>query len=120
MRTLIRNARVFDGERTLDRADVLIVDDRIAPPDDRDIDVEVDATGRTLLPGLINAHTHTFDGSLAQALAHGVTTELDMFCLPGSCTGREWRCWPAPTPTRSRRSTARPCTASWPCWSRRA
>ncbi|MER5333582.1 amidohydrolase family protein [Micromonospora sp. NPDC002717] len=82
MRTVIRDVRVFDGQRTVERADVFIDGDRIAEPDGRPADVQVDGTGRTLLPGLIDAHTHTFDGSLAQALAAGVTTELDMFCLP--------------------------------------
>lgn len=84
MRTLIRDVRVFDGERTTQRADVLIDGDRIAAPDGGPADVVVDGTGRTLLPGLIDAHTHAVDGSLAQALAHGVTTELDMFSLPGN------------------------------------
>ncbi|MFI9811192.1 amidohydrolase family protein [Saccharothrix variisporea] len=84
MRTLITDVRVFDGERTTSRANVLIDGDRLAEPDDRPVDVEVDGSGRTLLPGLVDAHTHTFDGSLAQALTFGVTTELDMFCLPGN------------------------------------
>ncbi|MFD4197098.1 amidohydrolase family protein [Amycolatopsis thermoflava] len=83
MRTLIRGVRVFDGERTIARADVLIDGDRIAEPGGP-ADVLVDGTGRTLLPGLIDAHTHTFDGNLAQALRFGVTTELDMFCLPAN------------------------------------
>ncbi len=40
----------------------------------------IDGTGLTLLPGLIDAHTHTFGVSgLQQALIFGVTTELDMF-----------------------------------------
>ncbi|MEV4185030.1 amidohydrolase family protein [Streptosporangium canum] len=85
MRTLIRDARLFDGERTIAPADVVLEDDRIdsvgADADHR-ADVEVDGAGRTLLPGLIDAHTHVFDGSLAEALRYGVTTELDMFCLP--------------------------------------
>ncbi|RKT53893.1 amidohydrolase family protein [Saccharothrix australiensis] len=59
-----------------------------AGPDAADLrascDVVVDGTGRTLLPGLVDAHTHVFDGSLARALEFGVTTELDMFCLPGN------------------------------------
>jgi hypothetical protein len=84
MRTLIRNVRVFDGARTIPRADVLISDDRIAAYDGRRVDVEVDGSGKTLLPGLIDAHTHAFDGDLAQALRFGVTTELDMFCLPAN------------------------------------
>ena len=35
--------------------------------------------GRTLLPGLIDAHTHAFGDALERALVFGVTTELDMF-----------------------------------------
>lgn len=84
MRTLIRGARVFDGSRTTERADVLIDGGLIAEPDGGRADTEVDGTGRTLLPGLIDAHTHTFDGSLEQALPFGVTTALDMFCLPSN------------------------------------
>jgi imidazolonepropionase-like amidohydrolase len=82
MRTLIRDVNVFDGERTTPATDVLIDGGMIAGPDGRAPDAVVDGTGKTLLPGLIDAHTHTFDGNLAQALAWGVTTELDMFCLP--------------------------------------
>ncbi|MDG9726729.1 amidohydrolase family protein [Streptomyces sp. DH41] len=84
MRTLIRDVRVFDGVRAVASADVLIDGDSIAEPDGRSADVELDGAGKTLLPGLIDAHTHTFDGSLARALTYGVTTELDMFCLPSN------------------------------------
>ena len=35
--------------------------------------------GRTLLPGLIDAHAHVFGDALERALVFGVTTELDMF-----------------------------------------
>jgi imidazolonepropionase-like amidohydrolase len=83
MRTLIRGVRLFDGERTTAQTDIVIDGDRIGTPDGR-ADVVVDGAGKTLLPGLIDAHTHTFDGNLAQALTFGVTTELDMFCLPGN------------------------------------
>ncbi|HEX2285325.1 MAG TPA: amidohydrolase family protein [Mycobacterium sp.] len=84
MRTLIRGVRVFDGEQTTTRTDVLIDGDRIATPDGQSAHVVVDGAGKTLLPGLIDAHTHAFDGNLAQALTFGVTTELDMFCLPAN------------------------------------
>jgi imidazolonepropionase-like amidohydrolase len=92
MRTVIAGVRVFDGAKVLPRADVVIEDDRItrvteagAPQDsDTAAVTRVDGTGRTLLPGLIDAHTHAFDGSLAQALRFGVTTELDMFAMPGN------------------------------------
>lgn len=82
--TLIRNARVFDGERVLDRQDVLVEAGKIsrvgrgvrAPAGA----VIVDGTGKTLLPGLIDAHTHTFGNApLQEAVAFGVTTHLDMF-----------------------------------------
>lgn len=84
MRTLIKDVRVFDGKRTVPRADVLIEDDRIAEWDGGRTDAEIDGSGGTLLPGLLDAHTHVSDGMLAQALAFGVTTELDMFCLPSN------------------------------------
>ncbi|MEU7856678.1 amidohydrolase family protein [Nonomuraea sp. NPDC049141] len=81
MRTLIHNVRVFDGERTIPRADVLIDGDRIGEPGGP-ADIELDGTGKTLLPGLIDAHAHAFDGDLAEALRFGVTTELDLNNLP--------------------------------------
>lgn len=84
MRTLLRNVRLFDGESVTESANVLIDGTRIAETDERPADVEIDGRGKTLLPGLIDAHTHTFDGDLVQALRFGVTTELDMFCLPGN------------------------------------
>ncbi|ONI80402.1 amidohydrolase [Saccharothrix sp. ALI-22-I] len=87
MRTLIRDVRVFDGRCVVPRADVLIDGPLIAAPGGP-VDVEVDGRGRTLLPGLIDGHTHTFNGSLAAALTAGVTTELDMFCLPGNLRGQ--------------------------------
>ncbi|NKX86255.1 amidohydrolase family protein [Nocardia coubleae] len=82
MRTRISDVRVFDGERSVDNTSVLIEGDRIVVDDHAPAEVEVDGTGRTVLPGLIDCHTHIFDGDLARALTFGVTTELDMFCLP--------------------------------------
>lgn len=74
---------MFDGERVIPRASVLVRDQKI-------VSVGVDVTtpagvevipgeGRTLLPGLIDAHTHAFGDALERALVFGVTTELDMF-----------------------------------------
>ncbi|MDQ6704857.1 MAG: amidohydrolase family protein [Acidobacteriota bacterium] len=43
----------------------------------------IDGKGKTLLPGLIDAHVHiSREESLEQAAAFGVTTELDMFGDP--------------------------------------
>lgn len=48
--------------------------------DKPDLDVPfVTAEGGTLLPGLTDAHMHTFDNALGQQLRAGVTSVLDMF-----------------------------------------
>lgn len=81
--TLFRNARVFDGTRVLERTDVLAENGRItrvgrglrAPAGA----AVVDGTGKTLLPGLIDAHTHSLGDALREAVVFGVTTSLDMF-----------------------------------------
>lgn len=44
----------------------------------------LEAPGQTLLPGLVDAHTHVFPGRPEQALAFGVTIELDMFADPAA------------------------------------
>src|SRR5262249_42968929 len=53
----------------------------------------LDATGKTLLPGLVDAHTHTFGTAASDALVFGVTAELDMATdarlLPGFRRDRE-------------------------------
>ena len=79
---VIRNVRVFDGVRMLQNANVLVIDGRIvavgtgvkAPQGI----VTVDGSGRTLLPGLIDAHTHSWGDAQRDALRFGVTSELDM------------------------------------------
>lgn len=81
--TVFRDARVFDGEAVHERTDVLVENGRIARIGPR-LEapagaVVVDAAGKTLLPGLIDAHTHTFGDGLQQAIIFGVTTHLDMF-----------------------------------------
>ncbi len=80
---LIRGARVFDGTAIIGVRDVLVRAGRIArvapfitAPAGATV---VDARGKTLLPGFIDAHTHTFQDVLRQALAFGVTTQLEMF-----------------------------------------
>jgi len=85
--TLFRSVRVFDGQTTLPATDVLVTDGRIAAigqaaeaPAGARI---VDGSGRTLMPGLIDSHTHAFGPVLRAALMVGVTTELDMFTEPG-------------------------------------
>ncbi len=83
----IRDARVFDGQRVLPRATVLVKDatiigvgtDLAIPPG---IEV-IEGKGKTLLPGLFDAHAHVFEApQLEQSLVFGVTTVLDMFSDP--------------------------------------
>lgn len=84
---LVRDARIFDGRRVTERGSVLVTGGRIAavgastPPARSEVRV-YDGRGRTLLPGLIDCHVHSFEGSRGDALRFGVTTELDMFNDP--------------------------------------
>jgi len=85
--TLIRNVAVFDGTRSLGRRAVLLRDGKIASIDYRgatDASIRiVDGSGKTLVPGLIDAHVHAFQ-ALDDPLLFGVTTQLDMFSFPDS------------------------------------
>ncbi|HPW33067.1 MAG TPA: hypothetical protein PLF92_09185, partial [Arenimonas sp.] len=79
----VTNVRVFDGEKTIGKTSVLIQDGKIASigenikiPDNTPV---YDGAGKTLLPGLIDSHTHTYGDARKDALRFGVTTEMDMF-----------------------------------------
>jgi hypothetical protein len=79
----IKNVRIFDGSTVIPTGAVIIeggkiksVGKTVAPPDGAEI---IDGTGHTLLPGLIDSHTHAYGPALRQAVMFGVTTELDMF-----------------------------------------
>ena len=80
--TLVQDVRVFDGKAVHERRSVLFdggvivdADFRGAPPAGSRI---VRGAGRTLLPGLIDSHTHAFR-QLDLPLLFGVTTQVDMF-----------------------------------------
>jgi imidazolonepropionase-like amidohydrolase len=85
---VIREAQVFDGDRVWPQADVLVRDGRIAAIAERLTEVgdaaEVAGRGRTLLPGLIDAHVHTWGEARAQMLRFGVTAAIDMFSAPAA------------------------------------
>ncbi|MEW9532173.1 amidohydrolase family protein [Microbispora sp. NPDC049125] len=85
----ISDVRVFDGERVLPHRDVVIHDGVIAQVTETAGTAEtagtpgdVDGRGRTLLPGLFDAHVHLApdpDAALRLLAGSGVTTALDMF-----------------------------------------
>ena len=68
-RTLIRNATIItmDAQGDLPQGDILITGDtlaEIAPAIRADDAQVVDATGFIIIPGLINAHMHTWQTAL--------------------------------------------------------
>lgn len=83
--TLFRDVRVFDGEVVHEKRSVLVRDGRIASPDHRGPPPAyariIEGSGRTLLPGFIDAHVHAYTG-LEDALLFGVTTVIDQFTAP--------------------------------------
>jgi len=87
-RFAITNVRLFDGARVLDRAVVVVDQGRVIAagrmmttpiPDGAAV---IDGSGKTLLPGLIDSHVHSFGDAQKDAARFGVTTVLDMFRPP--------------------------------------
>jgi imidazolonepropionase-like amidohydrolase len=85
----IEGARVFDGHDVLGVRAVTVHEGTITEVGDvAPMDAErVDGRGATLLPGLIDAHTHADLETLGHALRFGVTTELDLFSFPQKMAG---------------------------------
>jgi predicted amidohydrolase YtcJ len=78
--TTIINARIFDGEWAL-AADTVIIEGPVITAVGLGLTPRgrvIDGRGSTLVPGLIDSHTHTSVESLGDALRFGVTTELEM------------------------------------------
>ncbi|WGQ09438.1 amidohydrolase family protein [Pedobacter gandavensis] len=79
-KTAIVNANVFDGTEMSEGKTVVFQNGKIISileeiPSDAEV---IDGKGCTLLPGLIDAHVHTSEESLRDAIMFGVTTELEM------------------------------------------
>jgi imidazolonepropionase-like amidohydrolase len=83
----VHRVRVFDGLSVIESATVVVIDGRIEAVG-RHVQVPVgipavDGRGRTLLPGFIDAHGHSWDRLQLERSAHfGVTTLLDMWTDP--------------------------------------
>ncbi|MBN2195504.1 MAG: CIA30 family protein [Polyangiaceae bacterium] len=89
-RTLFfRGVRLFDGTTVAEQTNLAVVSGKISrvgpqvpPPAGATI---IDGGGLTVLPGFIDAHTHTWRAEhLRQAAVLGVTTELDMLGKPST------------------------------------
>ena len=80
--TLVKDVRIFDGQAVHEHRSVLFDQGVIVDADFRGAAPQgarvVDGLGRTLLPGLIDAHTHAFNHFELPVL-FGVTTQIDMF-----------------------------------------
>ncbi len=85
--TVFSNVRLFDGEQLIESASVVVRGTRIdlvagggealEIPDGAELII---GDGLTLMPGLIDAHTHSFSrGNLERALDFGVTTSIDLW-----------------------------------------
>ncbi|MBA15300.1 MAG: amidohydrolase [Sphingomonas sp.] len=78
MRTLIRDAQIFDGTGTASRRGSALVDGnqitRVGFGEDalagEDADTIIDAGGRTLMPGLVEAHAHLTWASSVEKIYH--------------------------------------------------
>lgn len=82
---IIQNVKLFDGEQVFDNSTILtkdgvikeIITDKLTTYIGDNV---VDGKGKTLIPGLINAHVHAFNKQHSQsAVQSGVLTLLDMF-----------------------------------------
>jgi len=86
---LVRNARIVHGDgRVTPRGTVAVRHGRIVAITAGDVRGgtavarEIDGTGRTLIPGLIDAHVHVSDWALPLFLRYGVTTVRDLHNTP--------------------------------------
>ncbi len=81
---VIRGARVFDGERDLGETTVIVANGRIASTGAEADQAGsagltiIDGSGRTLLPGFIDAHVHAWGDAQRDMARFGVTSALDM------------------------------------------
>lgn len=80
---VIKNVKVFDGEKTIENTSVKITGDKIeevAPNIEITEDLNIiDGRGKSLIPALSNAHVHAWSPqSLSQAAKAGVLNVMDM------------------------------------------
>lgn len=88
---LISNIRVFDGNSVTENQSIRVENGNItqisAQLSARENETVIEGEGLTALPGLIDAHTHTYGAALKDALRFGVTAHLDMFTAEANLQG---------------------------------
>lgn len=97
--TLIQNALVFDGSGAApEQVDIAIREGRIAARGTHlpagEAATVIDGTGKWLMPGLLDIHTHLdlevdLEPGLPEVVRHGTTTVLVGNCSLGTCFGRQ-------------------------------
>ena len=85
---VVSNITLFDGNRVVERANIYVKDGFIKEiktnknVEKRLSKIAIDGTGKTLIPGLINAHCHPdLPEHLREAAQAGVLTLLDLFLM---------------------------------------
>jgi len=81
---VIKDVRIFDGEKIIATASIVVENGKVMAfgpsvkiPEGAQV---IDGSGKTLLPGLIDAHVHIWgQDKLLQATVFGVTAMVDMF-----------------------------------------
>lgn len=94
--TLLQNVRMLENGQLSEPLSILMQGGLITDIGDiatTDNLTVIDGVDGTVLPGLIDSHTHSYGSSLNDALRFGVTTSLDMFTdrklLPTARTARD-------------------------------
>ncbi|WP_187266094.1 amidohydrolase family protein [Alkalisalibacterium limincola] len=93
---------MFDGERVLAADSLRVRDGHVVDVGEglqaANGEATIDAQGGTVLPGFIDAHTHSWGEARTDALRFGVTTVVDMFTMASMLPeARESRETPGPT-----------------------
>ena len=97
--TLIKNALVFDGSGDIPQLEDLAISDGKVAARGSNVQVDgadeiVDATGKWLIPGMLDIHTHLdleveVNPGLGEAVRHGTTTVLVGNCSLGTAFGTQ-------------------------------
>ncbi len=77
---ILTNVRRWRGGTLRENERLIVKEGIIVSSENAEGDLQiVDGQGLTIIPGLIDAHTHSWGNALSDALRFGVTTQLDMF-----------------------------------------